>query len=132
MEVSERPSAILHTGGLGCDMKISTGGESRVTWDLFHCLKCVVLATELLTLQLPFYTAGWDIGCLMLKAVWRHKVGVLGVSHDVGSPAVGCPVIPPTTQGTGYPTVWDVLRMWVLIGDTQHREKRHFGLIFTR
>lgn len=34
---SERPSAILHTGELGCDVKISTGGENRVTWNWFHC-----------------------------------------------------------------------------------------------
>ena len=39
------------------------------------------------------------MGCLTLKGVRRHRVQVLGVSHDVGSPAVGCPVIYPTTQG---------------------------------
>lgn len=46
MEV--RPSSILHAGGLGCDVKISTGGEREVRWDLFHCLKHVVLAVMLL------------------------------------------------------------------------------------
>lgn len=34
------------------------------------------------------------------------------------------------SSDTGYPTARDVLRMWVLIQDTQHPEKRHFGLIF--
>lgn len=39
------------------------------------------------------------MGCLTPKGVWGHGIRVLGVSHDMGSPAGGCPVIHPTTQG---------------------------------
>lgn len=38
------------------------------------------------------------MGCLTPKGVWGHGVCVLAVSHDIGSPAVGYPVIHPTTQ----------------------------------
>lgn len=94
----------------------------------------MVLAIEFLTLQLPFSTAGWGMGCLTLKDVWRHMVRVLGVSPDEGSPAVGCPVMYPTTQGVlryRVPPAWDVLRVCVLIQDTQCPAKRHFGLDFS-
>lgn len=74
------------------------------------------------------------MGCLTPKGVWGHGVCVLGVSHDMGSPAVGCPVITQphkVSSVAGYPREWEVLTTQVLIQVIEHPEKRHFGWIFT-